>query len=76
MDTQTDIRDAADTLSPNWDGERLFPAEQGNIMKRHHALTPFPAEVCESVKQRDGGPVFPAQSRTGDPDSPSLRLFG
>ncbi len=36
----------------------------------HAHLTPFPPEVCEGVNQRNGGPVLPAQSSTGDPISP------
>ena len=31
--------------------------------------TSLPAEVCESVNQRNGGPVLPAQSSTEDPNS-------
>ena len=59
MDTQTDIRDAADTLSPNWDGERLFPAEQGNIMKAPScldALSRRGLRECETTRRRTGLP--------------------
>ena len=41
--------------------------DKEQVMMKQHIL--FPAEVCERMR-RDGGTVFPAHAKTGDPNGP------